>query len=135
METEERPRRLLARLGTLLVTTALIVAVLATVTAITRGGRPSPAASPNLLGAPLTINTTITGIFCPTQAFISPDGARLAVLGATRPCAELDAAAALVPHLLALFDRNTGYPMRVYRLDPLIGVEDGPHILRERVRA
>lgn len=135
METEERPRRLLARFSALLVTTALIAAVVATVTAITHAGRPAPAAQPNLLGAPLTINTRVAGIFCPTQAFISPDGTRIAVVGARQPCADTDSATTLVPHLLALYDRTTGYPVHIYRLDALIGVDDGPHSLRQATRA
>lgn len=135
METEERPRRLLARFGALLVTTALIAAVIATVTAITHAGRPAPAAQPSLLGTPLTINTKITGIYCPTQAFLSPDGSQIAVVGARQPCADTDSATALVPHLLALYDRTTGYPVHVYRLDSLIGVDDSAHGQNQVTRA
>lgn len=135
METEERPRRLLARFSALLVTTALIAAVIATVAAITHADRPAPAAQPSLLGTPLTINTKITGIYCPTQAFVSPDGSQIAVVGARQPCADTDSATGLVPHLLALYDRTTGYPVHVYRLDALIGVDDGAHASNQTTRA
>lgn len=135
IESGERPRGVAARLGTLLLIGALIASVFATITALSHAGKAGPAASPGVLGDAVSINTTTANIACPTQAYFSPDGTTIAVLGATLPCDKANTAPELVGHELAFYHRSSGTLDRTLPLDPLIGVDVGASARREMVRA
>ncbi|HEX6800016.1 MAG TPA: hypothetical protein VF116_20055 [Ktedonobacterales bacterium] len=136
-ESGERPRSLAAKLGTLLLISALIAGVFAMLAARSQAGSPVPAAaaSPGVLAGQVSINTTLAEIYCPTQAFFSPDGTTIAVLGATFTCRDTNNAASLVGHELAFYDRVTGTLDRALALDPLIGVDDHTPARWQMVRA
>ena len=136
-ESGEQPRSLVAKLGTLLLISALIAGVFAMLAARTHTGRPAPdaAASPGVLAGQVSINTTLAEIFCPTQAYFSPDGTTIAVLGATFTCRDTNNAVSLISHELAFYDRATGTLDRALALDPLIGVDDHTPARWQMVRA
>lgn len=136
IESGERPRSALAKLATLVLIGALIAGVFATVTTLSQAAKPhSAGAAPGRLAGALSINTTYAEIFCPTQAFFSPDGATIAVLGAELSCRDTNNAPGLVGHVLAFYDRGSGSLDRALSLDTLIGVDDHAKARQETVRA
>lgn len=135
MESGERPRSALAKLATLVLIGALIAGVFATVTLSQTGRSRSGGAVPSTLFGPLGINTTYAEIFCPTQAFFSPNGTTIAVLGAELSCRDTNNAPSLVGHVLAFYDRISGELDRAISLDTLIDVDDHAKAQQQTVRA
>ncbi|WIG58599.1 MAG: hypothetical protein OJF49_001345 [Ktedonobacterales bacterium] len=134
MERQNRVRSVLSRLPSLLVVAALVAGLFATITALQRRAA-SPQAT-TFLGDTLTISTAERGhILCPTQAAFSPDGAQVAVWGATQSCRAANAAPALVPHTLAFYVTRSGALLNTIALDPLIGVDDTQRGPAQPVRA
>ncbi len=114
------------RLQVLLAPVALVVvvaSVISTLTAIGHLHSTSPAASPNVLSAPLYISTRETAhLFCPSGLSFSPGGARLAVVGTTTPCQTTSPSSpTFVAHALAIYDGHTGALIRTVGLDQFIG--------------
>jgi hypothetical protein len=132
IESGERPRSMIAKAGTLLLIGALIAGVFATITALSQRGRAQPSTA--ALAAPLSINTADAAIYCPTQAFFSPDGATIAVLGAMVSCHATNMAPGLFGHVLAFYDRRSGNLMRTLSLDALIDVNDQTKVAAQTVR-
>lgn len=125
MEGREQSRNALSRLLSAALVVAVVIGVTFTLLATQQRGQPGPGAQPTLAGVPVRISTGVAAaIRCPSAAAFSPDGTRIAVIGAALTCDDAENASTLVPHLLALFDTQSGTLLESIALDPLVGARD-----------
>jgi hypothetical protein len=101
----------------------LIVAGLTAIAAMSHL-RSAQGAAPGTLLAPAHIPTGVaTGLTCPSNASFSPDGAQLAVIGLLGPCqSETGAAIGSPAHAVAILNAHTGALIKLFRLEPLLGL-------------
>lgn len=126
MDRADRPPRQ-GPLWLSIISVALIVAAvigaLAATQRLTLGifGAPALAA----ISSSLTIPTdTTAGLAAPQRAYFSPDGSRIAVIGAFTPCHQDDPGLARCGHGLAIFSASTGALIQVSPIEPLLGVSE-----------
>ncbi|HEX8728105.1 MAG TPA: hypothetical protein VF739_05765 [Ktedonobacterales bacterium] len=75
------------------------------------------------LASAISISTdTTVGLMQPQDAAFSPDGTRIAVIGAFTPCTQLTQGLARCGHGLAIYNSATGAIVQMSPVEPLIGV-------------
>ncbi|HEY7974664.1 MAG TPA: hypothetical protein VID72_04925 [Ktedonobacterales bacterium] len=131
MDRADRPPRRSPLWVSVISVALIIVAVVASLAAtqrLTIGMFGAPAL--DALSSPLTIPTeTTVGLIHPQDAAFSPDGSRIAVIGAFAPCYQLITGLARCGHGLAIYDRRSGDLVQVSPIEPLLGVttpDDSP---------
>lgn len=120
----ESPACPFARIGTALLSVALMLAVVGVLFIASRAGgsQPGAGAPASVLGAPMYISTSKpTALMCPSGASFSPDGAHIAVLGRLDRCA-LASAASPTSAVAVVYDSVSGVMTQFVRLDPLLGI-------------
>lgn len=101
---------------------AAVIAALAATQRLTVGIFGAPAL--DAFSSSMTISTeTTAGLIRPQNATYSPDGARIAVIGAFTPCYQLFPGLPRCGHGLAIYDAHTGEIVQVSPIEPLLGVK------------
>ncbi len=81
----------------------------------------------NALSSSVTISTdTTAGLIHPQGASFSPDGSRIAVIGAFTPCHQVVPGLPRCGHGLAIYDSHSGAIVQVSPIEPLLGVSTPP---------
>lgn len=105
-----------------LIVTAVIAALAAT-QRLTLGIFGAPALT--AISSSLTISTdTTAGLSNPQGAYFTPDGTRIAVIGAFTPCSPSTQGLPRCGHGLAIFNSHTGALIQVSPVEPLLGVTE-----------
>ena len=105
-----------------LIVTAVIAALAAT-QRLTLGIFGSPALT--AISSSLTISMdTTAGLSNPQDAYFTPDGTRIAVIGAFTPCHQSVPGLPRCGHGLAIFNSHTGALIQVSPIEPLLGVTE-----------
>lgn len=124
MDRADRPPRQ-SPLWLSVISVALIVAAVIGALAATQRLTFSIFGSPaqDALSAPITISTAYTvGLIHPQDAAFSPDGSRIAVIGAFIPCHQLTAGLPRCGHGLVIYNSATGGIVQMSPIEPLLGV-------------
>ncbi len=124
MDRADRPPRQ-GPLWLSVISVALIVAAVIAALAATQRLTSSIFGAPvlNALTSSLTISTdTTAGLLQPQDAAYSPDGSRIAVIGAFTPCYQLAPGLTRCGHGLAIYDSHSGALIQVSPIEPLLGV-------------
>ena len=100
---------------------AAVIAALAATQRLSIGGFGAPPSTGFLSTREIAFDTS-AGLVHPQDAAFSPDGERIAVIGAFTPCQQLTPGLPRCGHGLAIYNSHTGALIQVSPIEPLLGV-------------